>query len=143
MLKIVNENRNYPREGFFWIIDDKVVGFADEVPQRNYEYSFKGKTHENTWNEFKSDYKVNGEEVSFDYYPRGRIMIDPNYDSDNNFTYYSVLIFMDNCIKDDKYKEMISDYYNLNLKTCHIMWMPSLKERAGIDHYTCHNCRDN
>lgn len=139
---IFTENSNYPREGYFWIIDDKVIGYAEEVPKYNYEYSFKGKTHENTWNNIKSEYLVDGKEVEFDYYPRGRVMVDPNY-KDNEFYNYSVLVFMDPCIGSQKYKDMVANYYNLNLKTCpNPMWMTSMRERTGINHYTCHNCRE-
>ena len=39
-------------------------------------------------------------------------------------------------------KELIANYYNLNLPTVsHITWQV-LNRRAGIDHYNCHNCRD-
>lgn len=36
---------------------------------------------------------------------------------------------------------MILDYYNLELPNClNPMW-PNLNNRAGIDHYMCHNCK--
>lgn len=142
MIKALKENRNLPKEGFFWIINDSVIGFAEEVPLYNYEYLFKGKTHENTWSSLKSNYKVNGKEVSFDYYPRGRVMVDPNYDINNKFINFSVMIMMDPCLlKDNKYKEMILDYYNLNLSNCQIPMWPKLNDKAGINHYTCNNCK--
>ena len=140
MIKLL-ESRNYPREGYFWIIDNEVVGISEEVPNYNYEFLLDGKTHENTWRLFKSDYKVNGKEVGFDYFPRGRVVTDPNYDKNNKFTNYSVTVLLDNCIDTDDCKCLIADYYNLNLATCpNILWM-SLKKRTGIGHYTCHNCR--
>ena len=142
MISILQENKNLPQEGFFWIINDKIVGFAEEVPLYGYEYLFQGKTHENTWKSIINDYKINDKEVSFDNYPRGRVMVDPNYDNDNNFTKFSVMILMDPCLlKDDKYKQMILDYYNLDLPNCQIPMWPKLNDRAGINHYTCHNCK--
>ena len=36
MIKVLKENKNLPMEGFFWIINDKVIGYAKEVPQYNY-----------------------------------------------------------------------------------------------------------
>ena len=32
---ILKENRNYPNEGYFWIIDDEVIGITREVPHYN------------------------------------------------------------------------------------------------------------
>lgn len=142
MIKILQENRNLPQEGFFWIINDKVIGFAKEVPQYNYEYFFQGKTHENTWKSISSEYKVNNKEVSYDYYPRGRVMVDPNYDANNKFTKFSVMIMMDPCLlKDNKYKQLVIDYYNLDLPNCQIPMWPNLNDKAGINHYTCHMCK--
>ena len=139
---ILKENRNYPYEGYFWIIDGEVVGITSEVPHYNYDYSLNGKTHQNTWNEFSDRYKVDGKKVPWDYFPRGRIMIDPNYDpTTEEFTEYSCIIFLDKCINNNECKKKIMDYYNLDLPTIpHIMWT-MLGERAGINHYQCHWCR--
>ena len=63
MIKVLKENKNLPMEGFFWIINDKVIGYAKEVPQYNYSYSFEGKTHKNTWINFSKDYLVDNKEV--------------------------------------------------------------------------------
>lgn len=138
----LREKLNYPYEGYFWIINDKVVGITAEVPQYNYDYNLNGKTHQNTWNSFKADYLVNGKEVEWDYFPRGRIMIDPNYDLNDRFTDYSCMVFLDKCINNAHCKELIINYYNLDLPTIpHINWT-MLGERAGIDHYQCYNCRN-
>ena len=136
----MNNNIN-PYEGYFWIINDKVVGAKVEVPQYDYNYALNGKTHQNTWNNLKDDYKVDGKCVDFDYFPRGRIMVDPEYDFDDKFEYYSCMIFLDKCINNKECRQLITDYYNLNLPTIpHISWT-MLGERAGIDHYSCHNCK--
>ena len=139
---ILKENRNYPYEGYFWIIDGEVVGITSEVPHYNYDYDLNGKTHQNTWNEFSDHYNVDGKKVPWDYFPRGRIMIDPNYDlTTERFTEYSCIVFLDKCINNKECKEKIINYYNLDLPTIpHIMWT-MLGERAGIDHYQCHWCR--
>ena len=140
---ILNENRNYPYEGYFWIIDNNVVGVTSEVPHYNYNYNLNGKTHKNTWNNLKDTYLVDDHCVDWDYFPRGRIMVDPNYDTDGKFTDYSCMIFLDKCINNDFCKELIVNYYNLNVPTIpHIIWT-MLGERAGIDHYQCHSCKKN
>ena len=74
---LLKENRNYPYEGYFWIINNSVIGITSEVPQYNYDYTLNGKTHANSWKEFRDDFTVDGKTVSWDYFPRGRIMIDP------------------------------------------------------------------
>lgn len=141
-MKILNESVAIPKEGYFWIINNKVIGIAEDVPKYNYEYHLTNKTHENTWPSLRDDYKVNDKVVSFNYFPRGRVMVDPNYDNDNNFTNYSVLIMADPCIlNNDKYKDLVLDYYNLNLPSCQKPMWPRLNERAGINHYSCNNCR--
>lgn len=141
---ILKENVNYPYEGYFWIINDKVVGITSEVPHYNYDFALNGKTHQNSWYNFSKDYLVNGKEVEWDYFPRGRIMIDPNYDLvTNKFTDYSCIVFLDKCINNPHCKDLIIDYYNLNLPTIHNISWTMLGERAGIDHYTCYNCRKN
>lgn len=130
-----------PCEGYFWIIFDKVVGVKAEVPKHNYSYPLNGKIHKNTWKSISADYPVDGKEVGWDYFPRGRVMVDPNYDLGDRFEDYSCIVFLDKCINNKKYKNLIIDYYNLDLPTIpHINWT-MLGERAGIDHYQCHNCR--
>ena len=131
------ENLNLPQEGFFWIVNDKIIGIAEEVPMYNYEYK-QSKTHEQTWNNLKPG-NCN---KSFDYYPRGRVMVDPEYDEEGKFKYFTCMIFIDPCIDQKQYKDMIIDYYNLDIpKMFHISWMGNLKGRAGINHYICNNCR--
>lgn len=137
---VLKESSVHPLEGFFWIIDNKVIGITSEVPKYNYDYSLNGKTHQNTWKNFSKNYLVNGGEVNWDYFPRGRIMIDPNYDLEDRFENYSCIIFLDKCINNSECKKVIVEYYNLDLPTIpHIHWT-MLGERAGIDHYQCHNC---
>lgn len=138
---LLKEKSSLPYEGYFWIINGDVVGVCLEVPKYNYGYNLNGKTHKNTWNKFSKDYLVNTKEVNWDYFPRGRVMVDPNYDMNDVFDEYSCMVFLDKCINNKEYKEKIIEYYNLDLPTIpHITWT-MLGERAGIDHYTCHNCR--
>ena len=138
---IIKESLVYPYEGFFWIIDNKIIGITAEVPRYNYDFALNGKTHKNTWELFSKDYLVDGKEVEWDYFPRGRVMVDPNYGLDDKFVDYSCMIFLDKCINNAECKSLIEDYYNLQLPSIpHINYM-MLSERAGIDHYQCHNCK--
>lgn len=139
---ILRESLVNPYEGYFWIIDDQVVGIAVEVPKNNYDKSqLDGKTHKNTWNTLKRDYLVGGKEVSWDYFPRGRVMVEVDTNlMTGKFENYYCIVFIDKCINSNRYKEMIVDYYNLDLSTVnHISW--SMLRDVGIDHYTCYNCR--
>lgn len=139
---VLKESLVNPYEGYFWIINDTVIGVVSEVPKHDYTYELNGRTHKNTWSNFCNDYLVDGKPVDFDYFPRGRVMVDPNYDLDGKFSHYDCLVFLDKCINNQKCKDMIADYYNLNLPTVpNINWM-MLGERAGIDHYTCNWCRN-
>ena len=136
-LRNLNESMNLPMEGFFWIIDNQILGTAQEVPEYGYEYT-QSKTHQETWDKLKPK----DCDKEFDYYPRGRVMVDPEYDLDNKFKYFTCMIFLDPCIDNEICKEMIIDYYNLDVPKMHeIKWFGNLKQRAGINHYTCHNCR--
>ena len=135
-MKILKENINQPYEGFFWFINDEMLGLCYEVPKYNYELK-QSKTHEEVWNKIKP----NNCDKKWDYYPRGRVMVDPNYDSDNKFTNYSAMIFLDPCINNNECKNKIIDYYNLNVPNINLFWMGNLKQRSGIDHYSCHQCR--
>ena len=138
---ILKEGKVYPYEGYFWIIDNKVIGVASEVPHYDYEFSLNGKTHKNTWGTISKDFLVNGKEVPFDYFPRGRVMVDPEYHLDGSFDEYTCIVFLDKCINNEDCKRMIVDYYNLDLPTIHRVKWSMLGERAGIDHYQCHNCK--
>lgn len=92
---------------------------------------------------FGKKIKSNYDNLEFDYYPRGRIMVDPEYNLNNEFEGFSCMIFIDPCLNNRVDKDRILEYYNLNIPTVtHVMWMGNLKERAGINHYSCHKCRD-
>jgi NAD-dependent dihydropyrimidine dehydrogenase PreA subunit len=38
----VNENASYPCEGYFWIINNEVVGITSEVPRYRVKWSMLG-----------------------------------------------------------------------------------------------------
>lgn len=45
---VIKENVNYPKEGYFWIINNKVIGITTEVPHYDYEYKLNGNTPKNS-----------------------------------------------------------------------------------------------
>lgn len=44
----LKESINLPKEGFFWVIDEKVIGYSEEVPKYNHELK-QSITHEELW----------------------------------------------------------------------------------------------
>lgn len=140
VMKVLKESASdIPSEGYFWYINNQIVGIAVEVPKYNYEYQLDGKTHQKTWNSIKQDYPQNSEEVSWDYYPRGRVMVDPEYDKSGNFIGYTTQVFADVCLNTEEVKDKIIDYYNL-YKT-DILWFIN-KKYSMMNHYTCNQCRN-
>ena len=80
--------------------------------------------------------------VDYSEYIDNKSIKSRDYDSQGNFKSFSVLIMMDPCLlKEEKYKQMVLDYYNLELPTCQTPMWPKLNDKAGINHYTCHQCR--
>lgn len=128
-----------PLEGYFWYINGQIVGVYSEVPKYNYTYQLSGKTHPSTWNKIADDYLVDGHKVDYDYYPRGRVMVSPELDSQGRFKRYSCQIFADICLDDEEVKDKIVDAYNLYYVD-DIDWFISDKYSA-MNHYTCHRCR--
>lgn len=138
-MRILKESSgDVPCEGYFWYINDKIVGVSVKVPQYGYEYQLDGKTHKNTWSSISQDYLINGKEVPWDYFPRGRVMIDPEYDSSGKFEGYTAQVFADVCLNTQEVKDKIIDYYNL-YKT-DILWFIN-KKYSVMNHYICHQCR--
>lgn len=133
----LNESIYNPYEGIFWIINNDLICFQEQV-----DTTGKWSTdleHKNIWHEIKNKYLVNSKEVSFDYFPRGRVMVNPIY-KDNKFIHYDCYIYIDNCInKEDIVSDIIYNF-RLNGQNCIIKYIGS---DGGItsNHYTCHNCK--
>lgn len=134
MIKLNNivENLDCPCEGIFWVINNELIAFKDRV-----DITGRFSTdlqHRKIWPEIKYKYG----DFDFDYFPRGRIMVNA-VTKENTFDHYDAYIYIDDCINNEK---MISDLiyeYNLN-KNCVIKYVGSL---GGIteDHYKCNNCK--
>lgn len=134
----IKESLELPSEGIFWVIDNRLVSFDDPVDTSG-RY-FDDMEHVKIWNEIKHMYKVDGKEVNYNYFPRGRVMINVVKDNNGTFLHYDVYIYIDNCINNDDVVDEIKYTFRLNRPNCNIKYIGA---DGGItsNHYTCHNCR--
>jgi hypothetical protein len=135
--KRLSESLDAPCEGIFWIIDNELIAYTDQV-----DTSGKLSTtleHRKIWNEIKDKYTDDEMQlVPYDYYPRGRVMVNPIY-KDGKFDHYNAYIYMDECIK--TYENITDIIYEFRLKNnCDIKYVGS---SGGVEsgHYVCHNCK--
>lgn len=136
----ISSGINTPKEGIFWVIDDTLVAFCNNV-DINGSLDSDDLLHKDVWNEIKNKFKVNGKVVSYDYYPRGRVMITSARDKSGKFQYYSCTVYGDRCIiNDPDIQDEVESEFRLYLKQCKV----SFEGQMSIDgtHYTCHNCHD-
>ena len=134
----IKESLELPSEGIFWVIDNRLVAFDDPVDTSG-RY-FDNVEHIKIWNEIKHMYKVDGKEVDYNYFPRGRVMVNVVKDNNGTFLHYDVYIYIDNCINNDDVIDEIKYTFRLNKPNCDIKYVGA---DGGItsNHYTCHNCR--
>jgi len=135
---IQQESLQIPCEGIFWVIDNCLVYFADKVNPKD-PYDSTDLLHKDTWREIKDEYLVDGKQVSFDYFPRGRVETLVIQDTDGTLDHYEATIYLDKCINN---KELISEVIDTFR-----LYLPNVKVENGgqlfIDgsHYTCNKCR--
>ena len=134
--KRLNESLDCPCEGIFWVIGDELIAFTEQTDTLGKHSTTL--EHRKIWSEIWSKYTLDGKPVLFDYFPRGRVMVNPVY-KDDKFDHYNAYIYIDDCINDD---EIISDLiytFRLN-KNCDIKYIGS---EGGVesDHYRCHLCK--
>lgn len=133
----ISESIEAPYEGIFWYIDGELVVFSEQVDTSgNMSTTYE---HKKIWNEIIFKYKLdNGCTVPYDYYPRGRVMVNP-HKTNGVFDHYNAYIYIDDCINTDENIYDIICEFRLN-KNCEIKYIGS---EGGIesDHYRCHNCK--
>lgn len=130
---------NVPNQGLFWFIIDELISFHDPVDIDNF-MEFGYMNHKDTWRHIKSDYTVNGREVSYDYFPRGRVIINPEFTDDGDFKSYTCYVYGDKCILHNKeIQDLIETEFRLYLGNCNVYY----EDHLSLDdtHYSCHNCR--
>lgn len=131
----INESIDSPCEGIFWFINEELVAFTEQV-----DTSGKLSTdleHKKIWEIISGRYKISEKKVPYDYYPRGRVMVNPRY-VNGSFDHYDAFIYIDDCINNSEYLKDIYYEFRLN-KNCVIKYIGS---EGGVtsDHYTCHKC---
>jgi hypothetical protein len=150
-IKEMLENRNHflaelyedyipyiPCEGIFWVINEQLVAFTEQA-----DTSGKLSTtleHRRIWNEILLNYRLeNGCTVRYDYFHRGRVMVNPKYRNET-FDHYDVYIYIDDCINNPEILNDIIHEFRLN-RNCDIKYIGS---EGGVEsnHYRCHNCKN-
>ena len=97
----VKEGYGKPCEGIFWYIDNKIVAYMDPV---GFNTDLE---HVKMWKCIKHLYG----DVPFDYYPRGRVMVNEVRNSDGTLKKYKAFIYIDDCINNS---EIIDDIKRRN-----------------------------
>ena len=125
----IKESIGKPCEGIFWVIGNKMIAYTDPV---GFNTDLE---HIKMWKEIKHSYG----DVPFDYYPRGRVMVNEVRNSDGTLQKYKAFIYIDDCINNSEIIEDVKYYFSLN--DCEITYIGS---DGGVtsNHYRCHNCKD-
>ena len=132
---MINESSlDMPCEGIFWFIDNTLILFKCATNMYVNEYK-----HTEAWKFIRDTYKVNNQLVDYNYYPRGRVVVNLIKDNDK-FTYYDVYIHIDDCINNDDIVEEVMYEFRLNEPNCNLRYVGAYGEVTS-NHYTCHNCR--
>lgn len=133
----IDESIDSPCEGIFWFINEELVAFTEQVDtsgRLSTDLEYK-----KIWDIISGRYKISGKKVPYNYYPHGRVMVNPKY-VNGSFDHYDAFIYIDDCINDSEYLEDIYYEFRLN-KNCVIKYIGS---EGGVtsDHYTCHKCSE-
>ena len=129
----IKESFVKPYTGLFWYIDGEVIGRIEDISS-NPDSETLDKHHWQVWNKLKFYYKVNGQVVDYDYFPRGRIYVSKMDGLDS--AGYLTIVDMDKCLDTDSIKEQIINYFNLYKNSFFDTVFTFDK-----NHYTCVNCR--
>lgn len=96
MQRHIKSSFSLPQEGIFWVINNKLIQFSDDVSYNNMNIDPIDLTHFEVWKKIGEDFKVDGKIVPFDYFPRGRVVISNGKDLK-----FKAEIYIDNCIKSE------------------------------------------
>lgn len=118
-----NDSLLNPQEGIFWLVDGTFYAFTEPVNN----FMFCTLSHKDEW--FMRD-------VQFDYYPRGRVMVNPSPIHKNLI--FDCFIYLDDCINNDEIINVVKHTFHLD--RCNIKYIGS-KGAVTEDHYQCHKCK--
>lgn len=126
--RYVKESYNLPCEGIFWFIDNKLISYMDPV---GFNTTLD---HKKVWQTIRLQH----DDVSFDYYPRGRVIVNKCEDYLGTTIGYKAYIYIDNCINNEEIIDIVKHQFNLG--KCQIVYIGS---DGGItsNHYRCNNCK--
>ena len=136
--KRLKESIQVPCEGIFWFIDNELICLKDPINPRD-PYFMTDLLHKESWRYLKSKYLVNGKEVAYDYFPRGRVEVLTILDHDGNLDRYDANIYIDRCINRQDIRDEVVQEYRLYLPKVEVHYSGQLFIDGS--HYTCHNCR--
>lgn len=124
----VNEGYGKPCEGIFWYIGNKLITYMDPV---SFNTTLE---HKDIWQGIRQLYG----DRQYDYYPRGRVMVNPVVDDNGVTVKYKAFIYIDNCINNEEIIDTVK--YQFNIGDCEIVYIGS---DGGVtsNHYKCHNCK--
>lgn len=139
ILKNITASTTLPKQGIFWVIDGNLIAFADTIDPSDF-VEFGAMNHRDTWRHIRSEYKVQGKEVEYDYFPRGRVIVCPTFDEDNHINGYDCGIYADACIIDEPdVREQIENEFDLYHPSGKVSYLGDYS--TDNTHYTCHACR--
>ena len=127
-----------PYEGIFWLINDDLYAFADQVDKSG-RFSTT-LTHKDMWRTVQ-DTCFLAKDVDYVYFPRGRVSIIPREikvnDSDYKIILYDSFIYLDKCINNNEIIDIIKHEFYLYGTECKYIGCD-----GGIteDHYCCNCC---
>ena len=129
----IRESYGVPCEGIFWLINNDLIVYTDPVNRYSTQNIFD---HKRVWESIKEKYG----NVVFNYYPRGRVMVNPVTDNTGTLTGYKAYIYLDNCINTEEVLNELRYEFRLTSENCEVVYHGS---DGGItsNHYTCHNCK--
>ena len=135
MIRLIVEKTNIlegygkPCEGIFWVIDGSLITYMDPV---GFNTTLD---HKKVWETIQNKYG----KVSFDFYPRGRVMVNEIRHNDS-LEGYTAFIYIDDCINNDEIIDEVKYEFRLTGENCKIAYIGS---DGGItsNHYKCHNCK--
>lgn len=137
MIANIRESLQIPYEGIFWYINNELIAFTDTINTKD-TFDCTDLLHKEVWKEIRNNYLVNGNIVSYDYFPRGRVETLVILDSSGNLDCYEANVYLDKCINKKTIRDQIEEEFRLYLKNVNVNYAGQLFIDGS--HYVCHKC---